>query len=140
MTNFAATAPPKDPYRGFNFKLKWGGVPVAGFTKAGSLTHKSPGRTEYDAITLERGITHDATFESWVNTTASGKPATVSLANHRRDLTLEVLNEAGEVAHTYTVHASWVSEYQAIPDLDATPNAVAIQHIKLENQGLTRLT
>ena len=37
--------------------------------------------------------------------------------------------------HGYIVHRCWVSEFQALPDLDAGANAIAIEHIKLENEG-----
>ena len=106
-----------------------------------SSSRKSPGRTEYDAITLERGVTHDIEFEQWANKVwnfGSGLGAEVSLKDFRKDLIIEVYNEAGQLAIAYKVFRCWVSEYQALPDLDANANAVAIQHIKLENEGWER--
>jgi phage tail-like protein len=49
-----------------------------------------------------------------------------------------VLNEAGQTAIAYQIYRCWVSEFQAVPDLDANANAVAIQTLKLENEGWDR--
>src|SRR5262249_27104848 len=106
-----------------------------------STSRKSPGRTKFEAITLERGVTHDLEFERWANkvwnfSTALG--AEVSLRDFRKDILLEVYNEAGQLVLTYKIYRCWVSEYQALPALDANANAIAIQHIKLENEGWER--
>jgi phage tail-like protein len=147
-----------DPYKNFKFRVKWDGKYVAGISKVGGLkrttevvkhrdggeastTRKSPGRTEYEAITLDRGVTHDTEFENWANKVwhyGSGLGAEVSLADFRKEIIIEVYNEAGQLAIAYHVHRCWVSEYQALPDLDANANAVAIQHLKLENEGWER--
>ena len=147
-----------DPYKNFKFRVKWDGRYVAGVSKVSALkrttevvkhreggdpssSRKSPGRTEYEAITLERGVTHDVEFEQWANKVwnfGSGLGAEVSLKDFRKDIIIEVYNEAGQLALAYKVFRCWVSEYQALPDLDANANAVAIQHIKLENEGLER--
>jgi phage tail-like protein len=106
-----------------------------------STSRKSPGRTEFDAITLERGVTHDVDFEQWaakIWQVGSGLGAEVSLKDFRKDLIIDFYNEAGQLAISYKVYRAWVSEYQALPDLDANANAVAIQHIKLENEGWER--
>ncbi|HZE33516.1 MAG TPA: phage tail protein, partial [Actinoallomurus sp.] len=106
-----------------------------------SSSRKSPGRSEYEAITLERGVTHDPEFEKWANKVwnfNSGLGAEVSLKDFRKELTIEVYNEAGQLALAYKVFRCWVSEYQALPDLDANANAVAIQTLKLENEGWER--
>jgi phage tail-like protein len=147
-----------DPYKNFKFRVKWDGRYVAGISKVGSLkrttelvehreggdpstSRKSPGRTKYDAITLERGVTHDLEFESWANKVwnfGAGAGAESSLADFRKDIIVDVFNEAGQKAISYKLYRCWVSEYQALPDLDANANAVAIQHIKLENEGWER--
>src|SRR5205814_10651607 len=106
-----------------------------------STSRKSPGRTEWDPITLERGVTHDLEFEKWAHRTwnlGAKLGQEVSLDDFRKELTLEVYNEAGQLQIQYLIHRCWVSEYQAMPDLDANANAVAIQHIKLENEGWER--
>lgn len=147
------------PYPNFKFRLKCDGQYIAGLCKlTGGLRHttevikhreggdpsssrKSPGRTEYEAITLERGVTHDKVFEQWANKVwnfGSGLGAEVSLKDFRKDIILEVYNEAGQLALAYKIYKCWVSEFQALPDLDANANAVAIQHIKLENEGWER--
>jgi phage tail-like protein len=150
----AELPPLVDPYKNFKFRVKWDDRYVAGVSKVGALrrttevvrhqegadsntTRKSPGRTEYDAITLERGLTHDSEFEQWANAVwklkgASGEP-------FRKDLIIEVYNDAGQVAVAYKLYRCWVSEYQALPDLDATGNAIAIEHIKVENEGWERI-
>jgi phage tail-like protein len=131
---------------------------VAGVSKCGSLkrstevvehreggdpstSRKSPGRTKYEAITLERGVTHDPEFEAWANKVwhvGTGLGAEVSLKDFRKDVILEVYNEAGQVVLAYKIYRCWVSEFQALPDLDANANAVAIQTLKLENEGWER--
>jgi phage tail-like protein len=149
-----------DPYKNFKFQIFFVGntTAVAGISKMSALkrttevvkhrdggdpssSRKSPGRTEYEAITLERGVTHDTDFEKWANKVwnyGSGLGLEVSLKDFRKDLLIKVYNEAGQVAIVYKVFRCWVSEYQAMPDLDANANAVAIQHIKLENEGWER--
>ncbi len=156
--DFPANPQRFDPYKNFKFLIKWDGQTVAGVSKVTGLkrttevvkhrhggepssSRKSPGRTEYDAITLERGVTHNIEFEQWANKVwnfGSGLGAEVSLKDFRKDIRIEILDEAGTTALAYTVFRCWVSEWQAAPDLDANANAVAIQHIKLENEGWER--
>src|SRR3954462_10815754 len=158
MAQFTVNAQRFDPYKNFKFRVKWDGRYVAGISKCSSLkrttevvehrdggdpstSRKSPGRTKYDAITLERGVTHDVAFEQWANKVwnfGSGLGLEVSLKDFRKDLIIEGYNEAGQRALAYKVYRAWVSEFQSLPDLDANANAVAIQHIKLENEGWER--
>ena len=162
MAEFTVNAKRVDPYKNFKFRIKWNGAYVAGISKVSALkrttevvehrsggdpstSHKSPGRNKYEAITLERGVTHDPEFEKWANKVwnyqnAQAQNATqeVSLADFRKDLIIDFFNEAGQKVISYHVYRCWVSEYQALPDLDANANAVAIQHIKLENEGWDR--
>jgi phage tail-like protein len=150
-----------DPYKNFKYRVKWDGRDVAGISKVSALkrttevvkhreggdpstSRKSPGRSEFEPITLERGVTHDPEFEKWANkiwqigTTGADSGSEVSLKDFRKDIMIVLYNEAGQVALTYKVYRCWVSEYQALPDLDANANAVAIQHLKLENEGWER--
>jgi phage tail-like protein len=158
MAQFSVNAQRFDPYKNFKFRVKWDGKFVAGISKVGALkrttevvkhreggdpssTRKSPGRTEYDAISLDRGVTHDPEFEKWANKVwnfGSGLGAEVSLKDFRKDIILEVYNEAGQLAIAYKIFRCWVSEFQALADLDANANVVLIQHIKLENEGWER--
>ena len=158
MPQFTVNARRVDPYKNFKFRVKWDGHYVAGLSKCSALkrttevvehrvggdpstSHKSPGRTKYEAITLERGVTHDVAFEQWANKVwnyGAGLGSEVSLRDFRKEIILEVYNEAGQLALAYKIYRCWVSEYQAIPDFDANANAVAIQHIKLENEGWER--
>lgn len=106
-----------------------------------STERKSPGRTSYDSIILERGVTHDPEFENWANKVwnfGSGLGSEVSLKDFRKDIIIELYNEAGQKVMAYFVYRCWVSEYQALPELDANANAVAIQSITLENEGWER--
>jgi phage tail-like protein len=160
MAQFSVNATRFDPYKNFKFRVRWDGRVVAGISKVGALkrttevvkhrdggdpstSRKSPGRTEFEAITLERGVTHDTEFEKWANKVwnfGAGLGSEVSLRDFRKDLIIEVYNESGQLALAYRVFRAWVSEFQALPDLDANANAVAIQHIKLENEGWERDT
>jgi phage tail-like protein len=147
-----------DTYKKFKFRIKWDGKYIAGVIKVSALKRttdllehreggdpstslKSPGRTKYDPITLERGITHDLDFEKWANkvsNSGTGLSAEVSTKDFRKDIILEMLDEAGQLAIAYKIYRCWVSEYQVLLDLDANANAVAIEHIKLENEGWER--
>jgi phage tail-like protein len=160
MALFPVNAKRLDPYKNFKFRLKWDGKYVAAVSKMSSLkrttevvehrsggdpstSHKSPGRQKYDAITLERGLTQDMAFHDWaalVWNFGAGLGSEVSLANFRKDIYLEFYNEAGQLVMGYKIYRCWVSEYQAMPDLDANANAIAIEHIKLENEGWERDT
>jgi phage tail-like protein len=158
MPEFSVNANRFDPYKNFKFRLKWDGRYVAGVSKMTALkrttevvrhrhggdpssSRKSPGRTEWEAITLERGVTHDPEFESWASKVwnlGAALGAETSLKDFRKDIIIEVYNEAGQKVLAYNVFRCWVSEFQALPDLDANANAVAIQTIKLENEGFER--
>jgi phage tail-like protein len=158
MTEFVTNPLRFDPYKNFKFRLRWDGRYVAGISKVSPLkrttevvkhreggdpstSRKSPGRTEYEAITLERGVTHDLDFETWAGKVWQLQAALgseVSLADFRKDVILDFYNEAGQLAISYHIFRCWVSEYQALPDLDANANVVAIQHLKLENEGWQR--
>ena len=164
MVQFPVNPTRLDPYKNFKFRVKWDNQYVAGISKVSGLkrttevvkhrdggdessSRKSPGRTEYDPITLERGVTQDVTFEQWASKVWDYKNAQaapdqrtqeVSLADFRKEIIIDVFNEAGQKVLSYQVFRCWVSEYQALPDLDANANAVAIQHIKLENEGWIR--
>jgi len=160
MAQFSVNPQRLDPYKNFKFRVKWGGQYVLGVSKVGGLkrttevvehraggdsstSHKSPGRNKFEAITLERGLTQDMNFHDWAGLVwnfGAALGAEVSLANFRKDIYLEVYNEAGQLAIAYKIYRCWVSEYQALPDLDANANAIAIEHIKLENEGFERDT
>ncbi|MET9417916.1 phage tail protein [Streptomyces klenkii] len=151
----------RDPFKNFRFRVKFSGTTayIAGISKVSGLkrttevikhrdggdpgtSHKLPGRTEYEAITLERGCTVDTVFEEWANRVwsfrNSGGGLETSLKDFRRDLVIDVFDEGGQQVLSYSVHNCWVSEYQALPDLDANANAVAFEHVKLEHHGWVR--
>ncbi|MCA3624578.1 MAG: phage tail protein [Methylobacterium sp.] len=158
MAQFTINARRFDPYKNFKFRVKWDGRYVAGISKVSALkrstevvehreggdpstARKSPGRTKYDAITLERGVTHDIDFEQWANKVwnfGASAGAEASLADFRKDVILDVFNEAGQKVLSYQLFRCWVSEFQALPDLDANANAIAIQMLKIESEGWAR--
>ena len=159
MAEFTVNPSRIDPYKNFKFRVKWDGKVVAGVSKISSLrrstevvehreggdpsaVRKSPGRTTFDPITLERGVTHDAAFEDWANLVwrRGGGGNEVALSSFRKDIVIELLNEAGQLVIAYKVYRCWVSEFAALPDLDSNSAAVAFQHIKLENEGWERDT
>ncbi len=155
MAQFPVNTQRLDPYKNFKFRLKWDGKYVLGCSKLSGLkrttevvehreggdpstSHKSPGRSKYEALTLERGRTQDTVFHDWAGLVwnfGAGLGAEVSLANFRKDIYLEFYNEAGQLVLAYKLYRCWVSEYQALPDLDANANAIAIEHIKIEFEG-----
>jgi phage tail-like protein len=158
MAQFSVNAQRFDPYKNFKFRVRWDGRYVAGISKVSALkrttdvvehreggdpstVRRSPGQTKYEAITLERGVTHDKDFEQWANKVwnfGAGLGAETSLRDFRKDVALEVYNEAGQLVLAYKIYRCWVSEFQSLPELDASANAVAIQTLKLENEGWER--
>ena len=147
-----------DPYKNFKFRVKWDGRYVAGVSRISALrrttevvehreggepnsSRKSPGRTVHAPITLERGVTHDKEFEQWANKVwnfGAGLGSEASLKDFRKDVVIEIYNEAGQLVIAYKVYRCWVSEYQALPDLDANSTEIALQCITLENEGWER--
>jgi phage tail-like protein len=160
VAQFSVNTQRLDPYKNFKFRLKWDGQFVAGISKVTGLKrttevvshrsggdpsapHLSPGRQKYEPITLERGLTQDLAFHVWAGLVwnfGSALGSEVSLANFRKDIYLEMYNEAGQLVIAYKIFRCWVSEYQALPDLDANANAIALEHVKLENEGWERDT
>lgn len=158
MAQFSVNANRFDPYKNFKFRVKWDGRYVAGVSRVGALTRStevvthreggdpssarvSPGQTSYSEIVLERGVTHDVEFEQWANKIwnyGSGLGSEVSLRDFRKDIIIELYNEAGQLVIAYKVYRCWVSEYTAMPELDASANEVAIQSITLQNEGWER--
>lgn len=158
MAQFVVNPSRFDPYKDFKFRIKWDGRMVAGVSKVSPLirttevvehreggdpstSRKSPGRTDYHAVTLERGVTHDVEFEQWANKVwsfGSGGGSEVSLKDFRKDVILELYNESGQLVMAYRLYRCWVSEYQALPELDANGSGVAIQTITLQNEGWER--
>jgi phage tail-like protein len=159
MAQFSINTQPQrfDPYKNFKFLVRFDGKVVAGVSKVGALkrkteaidhrnggdpstVRKSPGQTKYDPITLERGVTHDPDFERWANKVWNygALGAEVSLKDFRKDIIIELYNEAGQLAIAYKVYRCWVSDYQALPDLDASANAIAIQTLTIQHEGWER--
>ena len=158
MAQFSVNPQRFDPYKNFKFRVKWDGRYVAGISKVTGMkkttevvkhreggdpssSRKSPGRTEFEAISLDRGVTHDTEFEKWANKVwnfGAGLGAEVSLKDFRKDIIIELLNEQGAVAKAYKIYRCWVSEYQALPELDANAHAIAIEDMVLQNEGWER--
>jgi phage tail-like protein len=158
MPQFTVNPHRFDPYKNFKFRVKWDGQYVAGVSRISALkrtteviahreggdpsaTRKSPGQTSFEPITLERGVTHDTAFEDWaskVHRFGAGLGSEMSLANFRKDIIIDFFNEAGQKVLSYKVFRCWVCEYQALSDLDASDNAVAIERITLQNEGWER--
>jgi phage tail-like protein len=155
-TGFPKNAHRVDPYKNYKFRVLWDNKAVLGVSKVGALRrtttvvshrsggenstdHKSPGRTQYEALTMERGITHDVEFELWANKVHPyGGDSGMDLVLYKKELTLEVLNEKGQVATRYFLHGCWVSEFTSVPELDSNANAIAIESIKIELDGWER--
>jgi phage tail-like protein len=160
MAQFTVNPQRYDPYKKFKFRVKWDGRYVAGVSHVSGLTrttevveHReggdpstsrhSPGLTKYATIRLKRGITHDTAFEAWANQVwRLGAPfgSEAALASFRKDIEIELYNEAGQLVIRYKVYRCWVSEYQALPDLEADTSSVLLESITLENEGWERDT
>lgn len=158
MAEFTVNPRRFDPYKDFKFQVEWDGRAVAGVSHVSalhrttevithrsgaglSLSRRSPGPTSYEPITLERGVTHDTEFEEWANKVwqlGSTPGSEVSLADFRKDIVIDLRNEAGQIVKAYLVHRCWPSEYKALPDLDANDGRVAIETLVLQHEGWER--
>lgn len=158
MPSVSSTSQSPDPYLNFKFRIKWQGKYVAGLSKCSALKRSTeatpfreggdpstnrilPGQTKFEPITLERGMTQDLEFETWVSQVwnyRAGQGMESSLANFRRNITLEFYNAAGQLVYAYNIYNCWPSEYTAMPELDSSSNAVAIQTLVLQNEGWER--
>jgi phage tail-like protein len=157
MAEFTVNATRVDPYKGFNFRVKWGGQYIPGIMRVSALRRttdvvvereggepstfrRSPGLTQYAPILLERGLTFDDSFENWANLVwnLDRNGPEVSLAEFRKDIIIDFLNEAAQRVKSFRVYRCWVSEYQALPDLDSFSSVTAIESITLENEGWER--
>jgi phage tail-like protein len=155
-TQFVVNAYRFDPYKNFKFRVRWDGKVVAGLSKVSLLkqstepvTHReggdpssarlTPSVWKFEPVTLERGVTHDLEFESWAKLIWNVEgDAVISLKNFRKDIIIELLNEQGNLAKAYKIYRCWVSEYQALPELDANAHVVAIEKLVLQNEGWER--
>jgi phage tail-like protein len=159
-TIFPANLNRYDPYKTYRFLVYLGTstTPAAAVSKVGAIKRSSDviefkeggnavilkglGRTKYEPVTIERGVTQDKdfiTFANYAQALDQGSPTT-SLANLRKEISIVLLNEEAQPVLQYLLHRCWVSEFQALPDLDAGANAIAIEHIKLENEGWEQVT
>jgi phage tail-like protein len=144
------------PYRNFKFRVYFEGKsePVALVSKMTALkrttevvewrqggesntVRKLAGKSKYEPITLEQGLSLDTDFEDWADRVNKWGGTDLSQKDNefRKELRVEVLDLDGEVVLKYKMHKCWVSEYTAIPDFDANANAVAIKTLKIENEG-----
>ncbi len=153
---FAVNSHRFEPYKNFKFRVKWDGRYVAGVSKCGALKRvteavayreggdlssqrNTPGQTTYDAVALERGVTYDTEFEKWANMVYSTESdASVSLKDYKKLITIELLNLQGKVVKSYKLHNAWVTEYQALPELDASASAYAIELLTIQYEGWER--
>jgi phage tail-like protein len=158
MPQFAVNPTRRDPYKDFKFRVTWDGRVVAGVSRMTGLRRRtevvdhreggdpsrqrrSPGQTSYEPITLERGVTHDAEFEAWANRVWNfdgGPGREVSLKDFRKDIRIELFNEAGQLVMAFTVYRCWPSEYTALPELDSNASAVLIESLTLVHEGWVR--
>jgi phage tail-like protein len=156
LVQFAVNTHRFDPYKNFKFRVKWDGRTIAGISNVSplrrrtevvehreggdsSISRRSPGVTSYDEIVLERGVTHDTEFEEWANLVHNAQgDASMSLKNYRKDIYIELLNLQGTVVKAYRVYRCWVSEYEALPELDARHRGVAIERLVLQTEGWER--
>jgi phage tail-like protein len=158
MPQFAVNPSRHDPYKDFKFRVTWDGRVVAGVSRMSGLRRwtevidhreggdpsqhrRSPGLTAFEPITLERGVTHDAEFETWANRVwnlEGGSGREVSLKNFRKDIRIEIFNEAGQIVMAFKVYRCWPSEYSALPEMDANASAVLIESLTLVHEGWVR--
>ena len=160
MAEFPTNPARFDPYKNYNFRVKWDGQYIAGITKVSGLVRttgvvenreggdtsrarKSTGLTSFCPITLERGLTDDPAFENWANLVfqfGASVGTEMVLDQFRKDISIELCNEAGQLVRAYKVYHCWPREYQTMSALDANETAVVIERLTLENEGWERDT
>jgi phage tail-like protein len=142
-----------DPYKNFRFRVSWDGTLVAALSKMSAIkktteaiewraaadagiVRKQPGRTKFEAVSFEQGLTHDRKFFEWANQVNNpvGEAAN-SLLAYRKTVRVEVLNMQGTPVMAFNLLRAWASEFQALPEMDANANAVAIQSLKVEYEN-----
>lgn len=156
MARFAVNPYRLDPYKTSKFQLILDGRVVPDVVRISALRRetetvlyrpgdfpnhliKAPGLTDFDPIIIERGITHDTTFEDWADLCYSVQgDAAISLKNFRKDMLINLLNRQGTVVLSYRIYRGWVSEYTALPELDAHANETAIERIVVQHEGWER--
>jgi phage tail-like protein len=156
MPQFQVNTQRIDPYKNFKFTVVWDRLVVAGVSKVSAIkrttevvSHRhggdlstprhQPGASKFEPITLERGVTFAREFQDWANLVYSPEgDGGVSLKNFRKDIVINLHNLQGTIVRSYKVYRCWVSEYVALPELDANANAVAFEHIVLQNEGSER--
>jgi phage tail-like protein len=158
MPQFTVNPHRFDPYKNFKFRIKWDNRYVAGVSKISglkrttdvvehreggdpSIVRRSPGQTRFAPITLKRGVTHDTAFEDWAQLVwriGAGPGSEVALRDFRKDVVLEIYNEAGQLALAYVIYRCWPSRYVAVGSLDAGSSGRAIEKLTLQNEGWER--
>ncbi|MEI4234151.1 phage tail protein [Roseovarius sp. D22-M7] len=156
MAMFSVNSYRIDPYKNFKFRVEWDGNVIAAVSKVGMLkrttevvehrdggdfsgTRKSPGKSSYEAIALERGLSHDPDFQNWAMLVHNYQgDGAVSLRNFRKDISISLLNLSGQPVARWNVYRAWVSEFQAAPEFNSNENAVAIEMITLQHEGFLR--
>jgi phage tail-like protein len=147
-----------DPYQTFKFRVKWENHYIPGILRVSPLrrvtepvvhrsggdpshSHIAPGITTFEPIVIERGLTHDTSFEQWANLVFNLQgDASMSLKNFRKDIVIELLNHQGKVVMAYHVYRCWVAEYQALSALEAAAPCLAIERLVLQHEGWERDT
>lgn len=159
MPEFTVNQRRMDPYKNFKFRVVWDGSPVPGVLRVSpllrtteviparrggepSVERRSPGLTRYEPVLIERGLTHDRAFEDWANkvwniNAGAGQEAS---SEFRKDVIIELFNEAGQLVARFKLLRCWPSRYTALPELDAEGNAIALESLLLENEGWLRDT
>jgi len=156
MGEFVVNPHRLDPYKAFKFQVILDNRIVPGVSRVSALRRytepvvfrsgsfpnhflSAPGPSKFDSIMLERGVTHDTTFEDWAELAyAPAGDAAMSLRHFRKDMRINLLNQQGAVVLSYMIYRCWVAEYQPLPELNANGNDVAIETIVLEHEGFER--
>lgn len=153
---FTVNAHRFDPYKNFKFHVYVDNRLVMGVSKVGALKRttevvnyrsgggntfdfKSPGRTKYESITLERGLTHDLEFEMWASQVHGQEGSSITeLRNYKKDMKIDLLNLQNQVAISWCLFQCWPSSFQTMPDLDAGQNGIAVESLTIEVERWSR--
>jgi phage tail-like protein len=137
---------------GHYFTLSLGGAEAAGFfrevdgiarenevvthttsdAQGKSQVQKFPGQLKWNNITLKRGVDSNNALWTWRQQVINGQ-----IADARKEVTITVIDWAGDTIVTYNFINAWPCRYSA-PGLSAGGNEVMVEEIEIAHEGMTR--
>jgi len=142
-----------DPFKRFRFRVQIDGTQVAGFSEVSGLRmntdvfpypeggqnafiEQKPGRKTGSPIVLTRGMDDENTMVNWYMSVfkLEGKASPLQVL-WRRNLSIVLLDKAGEDVYRWDVYSAFPSEL-SWDDLSASDSGVFLQRMTLVHHGI----